>query len=282
MGNTNDEIDLLELFAKGVLVVKTNLVILILAFVIGSGLGLAYHQFSPKIYEGKMILLSDILTESYSERITESLDKLIKEGNTKTLSERLGITEESAEKIEKIEIESIQQEDAVGEKESSTFVITVETTDNSILKKLQDGIINLLKNNDFVQIRVSQRQNFYKIMIKKVGEEINSLDSLKKRLFNGQPVYSKSSEMLLVDPTNIYSKIIELTAKQIEYKNALELVNSIQLVEGFTIFQKPVSPKLSISLASGASLGLVFVFVFIGIRAIREIVLLAENKVGKP
>ncbi len=89
--NNSDEIDLLELLAKIVITIKSNILSIIVAFVIGSILGLGYYQLVPKVYESKMILLSDILTSSYSERITESLDNLIKEENNEILSQRLGI-----------------------------------------------------------------------------------------------------------------------------------------------------------------------------------------------
>lgn len=276
-----DEIDLLELLAKIVITIKSNILSIIIAFVIGSILGLGYYQFVPKVYESKMILLSDILTSSYSERITESLDNLIREQNNNILSQRLGITEKEASSITKIKIESIKQAKET-ESESATFIITVRTKDKTILPNLQEGLINHLRNNEYVKVRVRQRQDFYKAMIEKVGIEINSLDSLKRRLFSGQPIYSKSSEMMLVDPTNIYSKIIDLNKEQIGYKNSLELVNSIQLVEGFTVYNKPVSPKLSISLVAGATFGLFMVALLIGFKSLRKIVRLSEEKLANP
>ncbi len=278
----SDEIDLIELLAKFIKAVANNVLLLIFSFVIGTILGGAFFQFAPKVYEGKMILLSDILTESYSERITESLDNLIKEDNDKLLSQRLGITEEEASSIQKVEIENVKQKESRDEKsESATFIVTVRTKNKNSLSNLQEGLINYLRNNEYVKIRVRQRENYYKSMIEKVGQEISSLDSLKKRLFSGQPIYSKSAEMMLVDPTNIYSKIIELNKEQINYRNGLELVNSIQLVEGFTVYNKPVSPKLSISLIAGSSLGIFFVFVLIAFKAVRKLVKLSEEKLGK-
>jgi hypothetical protein len=278
----SDEIDLIELLAKFIKAVANNVRLLIFSFVIGTILGGAFFQFAPKVYEGKMILLSDILTESYSERITESLDNLIKEDNDKLLSQRLGITEEEASSIQKVEIENVKQKESRDEKsESATFIVTVRTKNKNSLSNLQEGLINYLRNNEYVKIRVRQRENYYKSMIEKVGQEISSLDSLKKRLFSGQPIYSKSAEMMLVDPTNIYSKIIELNKEQINYRNGLELVNSIQLVEGFTVYNKPVSPKLSISLIAGSSLGIFFVFVLIAFKAVRKLVKLSEEKLGK-
>ncbi len=277
----SDEIDLVELLAKIVVVIKNNTRSLVIGFIVGCVLGLAYFQLAPATYESKMILLSDILTESYSERITESLDNLIKENNTKVLSERLGVSAEEAKSISEIKIESVKQESKDEKSESSIFIITVKIKENTILPKLEKGIIEYLRNNEFVKIRVNQRLTYFNTMIEKIGLEINSLDSLKKRLFLGQPIYSKSSEMMLVDPTNIYSKIIELNREQINLKNSLELVNSIQLVEGFTVFDKPVSPKLSISLASGATFGLFVVLLIIAFKSLRKIISLSEEKLAK-
>lgn len=280
--SSSDEIDLIELLAKVTLGIKNNFRSLVLAFVIGSLLGLAFYQFVPKVYESNMIIQSDILTESYGERIAESMDLLIREQNFEILGSRMGISLEKAASINKIKIESVKQKQTnTTEKENNTFFITVRTTDNTLLPDLQNGLINYLRNNEFVKVRVRQRQDYYKAMIEKVGQEISSLDSLKKRLFTGKPIYSNSAEMMLVDPTNIYSKIIELNKEQINYKNGLELVNSIQLVEGFTIYKKPVSPKLSISLAAGASIGVFFVLTLIAIKGLRKIVELSEEKLGK-
>ncbi|MCE2894919.1 MAG: hypothetical protein LW721_10795 [Flammeovirgaceae bacterium] len=280
--SSSDEIDLIELLAKVTLGIKNNFRSLVLAFVIGSLLGLAFYQFVPKVYESNMIIQSDILTESYGERIAESMDLLIREQNFEILGSRMGISLEKAASINKIKIESVKQKQTnTTEKENNTFFITVRTTDNTLLPDLQNGLINYLRNNEFVKVRVRQRQDYYKAMIEKVGQEISSLDSLKKRLFTGKPIYSNSAEMMLVDPTNIYSKIIELNKEQINYKNGLELVNSIQLVEGFTIYKKPVSPKLSISLTAGASIGVFFVLTLIAIKGLRKIVELSEEKLGK-
>ncbi len=280
--SSSDEIDLIELLAKVTLGIKNNFRSLVLAFVIGSLLGLAFYQFVPKVYESNMIIQSDILTESYGERIAESMDLLIREQNFEILGSRMGISLEKAASIKKIKIESVKQKQTnTTEKENNTFIITVRTTDNTLLPDLHNGLINYLRNNEFVKVRVRQRQDYYKAMIEKVGQEISSLDSLKKRLFTGKPIYSNSAEMMLVDPTNIYSKIIELNKEQINYKNGLELVNSIQLVEGFTIYKKPVSPKLSISLTAGASIGVFFVLTLIAIKGLRKIVELSEEKLGK-
>jgi hypothetical protein len=282
MQEKNNEIDLIELFAKIIRAIRDNTVAFIVAFVLGTALGLAYYQYSPNVYESKMILLSDILTSSYSERLTETLNGLIREKNHKLLSDRLGLSLTDAASISKIEIESIRQEAKKDEKnESATFIVTASVLNKDIFPKLQEGMINYLSNNEFVKIRVLQRQNYYRTMIEKVQNEISSLDSLKRRLFLGQPVYSKTAEMLLVDPTSIYSKVIELNKELVTDKNALEIINSIQLVEGFTVLQKPASPRLSYSLAAGVSMGVFFVCIMIVFKSVRKLLRFSESQLEK-
>jgi len=272
----SDEIDLQELAVRAILYFKKHFIFVAISTVVGVILSIAAFISLPEIYESRMIILSDLLTESYSKEITKSLKNLIKESNTPILASRLGLTEGDAAQISSIEIEGLKKESG-SEKESdrTIFIVTANIKSKEILPKLQNGVIQFLRNNEFVKVRVRQRKEECQSMIKKIGLEMRSLDSLKKRLFLGEPVYAKSSEMLLVDPTSIYSKIIELNKEQIKYKNDLELSDSIQLIEGFTVFQKPAEPKLSILLLIGFFGGF---FTSIGLLIFTRLLKLANSK----
>ena len=48
----------------------------------------------------------------------------------------------------------------------------------------------------------------------------------------------------MFDPTTVNSKILELTErKNKSSKSVLILANSVQVIEGFTAFEKPSKPK---------------------------------------
>ncbi len=284
MAEPNDEIDLLEVLARIILLIKRNAKIIALAFVTGTVLGFFYYEFVPKVYESKMILLSDILTSSYSERITESLDRLISENNTKILSERLKMSEQNAKQIGKIEIESVKQDKTKDkdEKENAIFIVTVKVLDKDILPGLQGNIIDYLRNNEFVRIRVEQRKKYTIEIIKKIDEQLSALEQLKSKITKGDLVQGGKENLVLFDPTSVHSKILELNKERTSLQNSLETINSIQLVEGFTVFEKPVGPKLSISLVGGASLGLFFVGIVIGLKVIRKMLHFSETKLGQP
>lgn len=257
----SDMIDLEQLASRIILFMSRNSKSIFAGIACGLMIGTILYYLLPAKFESKMIVTSDILTESYAKEITESLNNLIKETNIKALSERLTLSEKEAAAISNLEIEK-SKTDNENKAAGDVFIITANIKEKSTLAKLQSGVIQYLRNNEFVKMRVEQKKKYFISMIDKIDSEIKSLDSLKKKLFLGQPIYSKTSEMMLVDPTSIYSKIVELTRQQWEYKNNLELVDSIQLVEGFTVFEKPASPKLSVLLAIGFFGGF-FVAIFI-------------------
>ena len=277
-----DEIDLLQLLAKIALLIRANFKVIVFAFFIGAILGLAFYQFSPKVYESRMLISSDILTESYSKPLVEDLEKLAKEKNFTTLSSKLKLTVQQAAALGKIKIENATEKGEVSkEQEKNYLTVTCQSQDNSIWPSLQNGLINFFETNNFVNIRVEQRKKFFNELIEKLNHEIADLEILKIKIMNGE-LSSKSKEnMVLMDPTTINSELIELNIQKMNFMNSLEIANSVQLVEGFTIFEKPTSPKLSISLVVGSSFGLFCVFLVIGFKSIRKVIRLSEEKLGK-
>lgn len=278
----SDEIDLLELLARIVISIKSNFKLIVGAFLVGSLLGLAYYQFVPKSYESRMLISSEILTESYSKTIAEDLNKLIRERNIESLSSKLKITPKEALALGKLEVKNaIEKADGRKEEEKNYLTITCQASDNSIWPNLQNGLINFFETNDYVKIRVEQKKKYFTQVIEKIDKELVDLNDLKSRIANGQVTQSSKDNLILFDPTTVNTKILDLNKEKINLQNQLEIVNSIQMVEGFTVFEKPISPKLSISLSAGASFGLFFVALLIGFKSLRKIVSLSEEKLAK-
>ncbi len=264
----SDEIDLQVLLIRTAKFLKAKLKPLSIGGIAGGVILTISSYLLPQVYSSKMILLSDILISSYSEHLTEGLNQLIKESNTELLSKRLGITEADALSIKHIDIEDIKKEAKADSKKEDEmiFLITAEVTDRELIPRLQEGIIAYLRNNDYVKVRVQQRIDLYKQMITKTEAEIRSLDSLKQRIFNGRPLPSGSSELMLIDPSAIYLRVLELNRTVIDYRHSLELVNSIQLVEGFTAFKKPDKPKKVVMVLIGFVGGIALSLLYFGFQ----------------
>ena len=239
----NDEINLQELAVRIIRYFKSHILFILISSALGIALGVGIYRALPSIYESKMILLSDVLTRSYGERIDESLNSLIAEGNHSALSVKLNLTPEEASTLTSINIECIVEVNPQREatkKDETLFFVTVDLKDRSILPRLQDGLIAFFRNNEYVKIRTRQSEMMYSGLIKKIDKELLYVDSLKSRLIRG----SSKGETLILDPSALFSSNVHLSESQWEYKNALELSSSIHLLEGFTVFEKPKDPKL--------------------------------------
>jgi hypothetical protein len=112
-------------------------------------------------------------------------------------------------------------------------------------------------------------------MIAKMQQEIKDLEDLKLRIANGD-FFESARGNVSFDPTTVNSKILELTEKKINLENSLQVVNSVQVIEDFTAFQKPVRPRLSLSLIGGAVLGLLVAGFLIMLGLIRKTIRSAD------
>jgi uncharacterized protein involved in exopolysaccharide biosynthesis len=88
---SEQEIDLLALLSKGVSAFRKNFWLIVLSFIIGSGLGLGYFLSAKKVFETKMIVSSTIMTDSYSKVLFQNITKLVNDGSISTLSKKLNI-----------------------------------------------------------------------------------------------------------------------------------------------------------------------------------------------
>jgi len=271
----NDEIDVTDLFIKIINVFKANFWAIVLFIAIGIALGTTYYFATRKIYQSQMIISSNILTEPFCMALFNNASRYIDEGNAKMLATQFHISEEVAQQIVSLEVQTVTKGTSTDPKGSERFLITAEVLDLKILPELQQGIIAYLESNDFVKTRVEQNKNFFKQMLARVEKEIADMEEFKIRIFKGD-FFQNAKGNVMFDPTIVNSKILELTDKKITYQNSLEIANSVQLIDGFTRFEKQIRPKLSLSLTSGFLAGLGMALAFMLIRFVSK--LTAEPK----
>ena len=263
----SDEIDLGELLLKLFKIVNRNKFTLLILTALGVALGTVNYYLKEPIYESSMMLRSDILTEAYSETLTDNLKRLIQERNDALLSEKLSITAEEASHLVDIKVESVEEANTpVGAVKNIIFLISVEITDNGILENLQAGIVNFLENNEFVKKRIDLRRKRFEALVSQVNKEIKEIDSLKKRMNEGIIYNQQGANLVVLDPSNVYEKALSLFKEELTYQENLELIDSIQLIEGFTAFKNPIAPRLSISGGSGLMVGLFLALIIVFTR----------------
>jgi hypothetical protein len=273
----NDEIDLLELLLKTILIVKSNLLSILLLFGLGVGLGILYFYTAGKEYQNKMIISSTILTTSHTRVLFENVNRLVGEGNTKTLASQFNVSEDVVKKLNYLSIEGLSKVPGEEFKDSERFTITVGVSDQKIVPELQKGIIFFLENNEFAKVRVEHNRKYFKEMLAGVEREIKDLEKLKSGIADGS-FFQTAKGSVMFDPTTVNSKILELTEKKIGFENGLDLSNSVQVIEGFTEFKKESKPRFSVSLMSGVFAGLVLAGIYLTVKTIIKLLAMTEAK----
>ncbi len=266
--SNNDDIDLEVVVIRLIRYIRSKFKGMVIAAMLGALTLGALTFLQPRQYQSKMILRSDILTAPFTERIAEKLRLMIIERNSDDLGRLLNITAQEASQIGTIDIETVKKDPVNPTKEEnlSTFVVTVEVSDNALLPKLQQGLIYLLQQNEFVRIRVAQRRSNLTTMIAKLNQEISALDTLKRQLMAGTLNTGSKSGPVVMDPSHIYTTLVDLTQRKESYKSELELANSIELIDGFTALYKPVKPHRGIAMMAGFTTGLLIYIITLALQ----------------
>jgi hypothetical protein len=267
------EVDLMEVFLKIFSAVRANFWLIGLSFIVGTALGLAYYFSSDKVYESKMVVSSAILTSSFSEALVDKLNRHRRELNSKAIQGLLNCDIKTAKSLVKLEIDKMSQVDDL--KEADKFTVTALVLDQDALPDLERGLVFYLENNEYVKVRVAQNKKYLQQMISKLDAEIKDMEEFKQKLTNGS-FFETARGNVMFDPTTVNSKILDLTKERINLQNSLDLSNSVQVIEGFTRFERPSSPRLLVSLISGSFVGLFFVGLFIAFKSIRKVLRMAD------
>jgi hypothetical protein len=273
----NDEIDFQELAVRIIRYSRSHFKFLAGSVIVALLIALVYVLLIDREFESKMIISTDLLTENMSEQVNDRLENLTRGSNT-ILAEQLGIPESDAAKINGLQIEfleTIKTEGPNETNEENVFVITASILSKDLIPDLQRGMIYFLEKNDFVQTRIRQREERYKILIAKIEKELKIMDSVKQRMVAPKSSSSKNQDVVLIDAgtSTIFKETIELKARQLAFMNALEVSKSFKVIHGFESEEKPVKPKM-LYLMLGAIVG--GLLIGICILTLRHLVKLAS------
>lgn len=272
----SDEIDLVKLLLKLVTTLRNNFWLIVIFFLAGAALGMIHFFTARKVFENKMIVSSNILTNSYANILFQNINRHLDEGDGAVIATQLHISPETVKQLLSLKIESVRRDEVNNANERDRFLITVNVFDQGILPELQAGILTYLEENEYVKARTEQTRKTSKEMLAALEKEIADIEAFKKRLINGE-FFQSAKGNVMFDPTTVNSKIIELTEKKLTVQNSLELGNSVYVIEGFDKFQKHNKPKLSISIVTGCFIGLFFVGLFLAFKSIRSLLRMADT-----
>ncbi len=265
----SDEVDLMQVVQSGVRYVKSYWTLFLLSVTLGTLGGLAAYHLLPPTYRVTMIADSRILSSMEVMSIVESWQELLKKKEWHALAQRLHVSDAVAGQVGKLEADLVNQKMVGSSPDDDPFLITAHVKDNRILEDLQAGMIHSLENNKYVRERVAVKKQNFDSLRRQINSQITDLNSLKGSLRRLVENGGGNAGAFLTDPASINEIIVTLYEKRLSIDENLRFIDDIQVIEGFTRFDKPDSPKLSICLLVGFAAGLLVAIAIVAIRGVQ-------------
>lgn len=257
-GFQGDEIEISKLILKTITLIKRNFIFLVLFLVGGIVAGAVFYNTKTPVYQSSMLISTGIVKSSIATSLVENFQELIEEQNVKVISEKLNLGQ-TASKLKMIEVEEV--EGKMDEGKTDIIKVIVRTTEPSILLNLEQTLIHDLEQNPYVRKRVAIKKGNLEKEIAFLTKELDEVSRLKANISRiGERENTTSASFDLED---IYRQSLQLFERRLTLIHDLETIENFQVIQGFTAFQKPISPKLSLSLVGGFVAGLILAFLFI-------------------
>lgn len=281
-------------------VTKEKWLLIFILAILGAAAGYFYSTKQNKLYQSSMLLKSDFFQGKLIENSIEKLNLLANNENLPNLAKMLGINEESARRIQRIESKPFVSEDEIVEVEllkqelqslkinddrvqqvvdrvqlenKSVYEITVYVLDSKVIPNLEDAIASYFLQNPYLTKRLNVIKRNRLAEIKKVEEELVKLDSLKANYINYIGSFSEGQQApgsLLVtegnteQPISVFQEYLKLFQKKLKLEENLETKPEFVVIDGFTAFSKAeVKPWWKTSLTgifAGVALAYIFLF----------------------
>lgn len=286
----------------------SNKRIFIISLILFIGLAVVYKIISIPKYESTLLLRSSYMDARYLQNEIEKLNKMIEEEDLIALPNTLNINKEAAEQIVEFELIPYLSEEEVLEirltkerledvedlnpalierlaqyfeyENRRMFQISVTIKDPSVVQTLEGGLVQYLKQDDYVSRRLQINKENLIARRKKLIEESNKLDSLKDVLFENFTSMAKQrdqgsnnvilSDRFLTNPLEVFSRDLELNNQIIAINEQLFLEPQFEVIDGFTAVYQPVNPGWAKSLAYAIIAGIILAYIVIILKGINS------------
>jgi uncharacterized protein involved in exopolysaccharide biosynthesis len=252
-----EDLDLLLLLERSLRFFSRFKLLLLTSLLCGLLLGFMVYLRLPTVYQSRLILHSFTLSNEDLIQVSDNFDRLLKKGGIVSLAEQMEIPTESLEKVKQIKANQIQK--VFTPNNPNGFYIDVYVTDNSVLPTLQKGIINGFENIDFIKRQLAIKKENFQWMIADVEKEIAKLDSTKTEVERSLKGGRSTGSLLMVDITGLNKQLIEMNEKLLNYRQEIQFLAAVQVLQPFSAFNKPAGPNffvwLGIGLIGGLAIG---------------------------
>lgn len=264
----SEDIDLLALTERSIIFFRKYYKLFIIAVAAGLGLGFFTWLRLPTVYKSRLVIHSYTLSNLDYIQVVSNWNRLLKGGENDLLASSLGISPQSIGKVK--EIKGVEIQKIFTPNNPNGFYIDVFVTDNAVLDELQKGILTGFENVDFIKKQLVIKKENLNTLIAQVAAEIAKLDSTRDKVTSMLGNGNGHSSSLIVDISGLNKQRIDLNEKLLYLQQDLKLASAVQVIQGFSKFNKPAGPNKIVWLGLGLIGGLAFAFIFTIIHSTKE------------
>jgi hypothetical protein len=283
--------------------------------ILGGCLGLALNNFSDPIYSSSLLLSSDYFNGRIIDNSIEKLNLLCQEEGKVGLANELGLSKEVAINIigftaipfisedDRVEIEVLKQKlEEMNLEESEidkiitridienkhAFQISVNVSKSEIIEGIETALVNYFRDNSYIKNRIVSRENYLRERLVKLEKENLKLDSLKTAMIKVYESIAKKnpqgSDNLYIgdqyssNPMTVFTEDLKINNEILNVKLQLYLQKDFEVIDGLTVYRKPISAGPKKSVAYGILIGIGIAYLLILLISINRYLSKVESE----
>ncbi|MGM0649620.1 MAG: hypothetical protein ACQES1_03820 [Bacteroidota bacterium] len=211
MKNRDKDLDLVDLYAGIVSFIRRHLILLIIAGVLGVGLGIYKSYTVSNVYKKSCIIQSKVMTQSHLYQYFTPLEIMVQNKSYKRIASSFELDREIAQKLMAVSIDSV---------DNNSLSISFEATDSVALLEICNNIINGINNTPIFLAKFEEAQMIKEKHKQKIQEEIDELNQYQEKLLNVD-FEKNASGNYYPQLAGTYQEIMELYQKEKELEAQL-------------------------------------------------------------
>lgn len=279
----NNQINLLKIIQWIVISISRNLRSLIILNLVVLLCGVGYKLYKPKVFEGRLIVKSNIIEYHFISEILSPLARHKQDFQEQSIAATLEIDQDLANSFSSYSINSLIDEEYVTKRKNisslqlteyekdQVFELVIGSSEKENLPLLKDAILNYLRKQEYIEKR---REFYYQENLaekKRLEFDIQSMNKIKEDFAEyGFNLPDFDNDLLIENLGDFYfgsTRIYERLQKR-SYETLFN--DSFEEMSKFEVFEKHASPRWTPYLIGTALAGVIFSFIFIIAVEVRQ------------